>query len=406
VIKILYLLIAFLGWGAALGWVYRRLVLAPVSAAGATDEMAVEQLSRRQFLIRAGTATAAITVVGTGLSVGLAGAAKRRAEEASAMVEHNAESIDPSLGFPNANDPIVPVPGTRPEYTPIKDHYRIFIRTRATEIDPAGYTLPISGMVDNMLMLTLDDLRNNYPVIHRYVTLSCISNNVGGNLIGTTLWSGASFKQVLADAGLRPGAKYVQIHGGDGFYETVSLDLINSDERIILAYDWDGAPIPFDHGAPLRIYIPDRYGMKQPKWITGIEVIEENRPGYWVDRGWDEIAQMRATSVIDTVAVDAIIENGDQRLIPIGGIAHAGDRGVSKVEVSVDGGEWMEADLRSPLSDTTWVIWRIDWPFAAGDHTFMVRMTEGDGTPQLTEVNEPHPSGATGIDQVQETIGG
>ena len=150
----------------------------------------------------------------------------------------------------------------------------------------------------------------------------------------------------------------MEIRSGDGFYETVDLDLIASDERIMLAYAWDGHPIPFDHGFPLRIWLPDRYGMKQPKWITEIEITSEYRKGYWVGRGWDEIAQVQAISVIDTVAVDDVIDRDGQRLIPIGGIAFAGDRGISKVEVKVDDGPWREAQLRAPLSETPWVVWR------------------------------------------------
>ena len=114
-------------------------------------------------------------------------------------------------------------------------------------------------------------------------------------------------------------------------------------------------------------------------------------------RGWDEIAQVKATSVIDTVAVDAIIENGDQQLVPIGGIAFSGDRGISKVEVRVDDGPWEAAMLRSPLSETTWVMWRFDWPFEAGEHSFEVRCAEGDGTLQIEESEKSRPSGATGI---------
>jgi hypothetical protein len=165
----------------------------------------------------------------------------------------------------------------------------------------------------------------------------------------------------------------------------------------MFCYAWDGNTLPQDHGFPLRIWIPDRFGMKQPKWITALEVTGEYKPGYWVERGWDEIAQVRTTSVIDTVAVDAVIEDGDQIRVPVGGIAWAGDRGISRVEVRVDGGPWQPAELRAPLSETTWVIWRYEWPFQAGHHLFEVRCAEGDGAPQIEEVNEAHPSGSTGI---------
>ena len=192
-------------------------------------------------------------------------------------------------------------------------------------------------------------------------------------------------------------ARYLNITSGDGFHETVDLDLIASDERIMLAYAWDGNPIPIDHGFPLRIWLPDRFGMKQPKWITGIEVIKDYKEGYWVKRGWDQVAQVQATSVIDTVAEDAAYESKGRMLVPVGGIAFAGDRGTSKVEVRVDGGVWSEARLRAPLSGTTWVLWRYDWPFVEGRHTFEVRCAEGDGTPQIEQARGNRPSGARGI---------
>jgi hypothetical protein len=166
----------------------------------------------------------------------------------------------------------------------------------------------------------------------------------------------------------------------------------------MLAYAWDGVPLTREHGFPLRIYIPDIYGMKQPKWIESIEATDHWEPGYWVERGWNKVAQMHATSVIDTVAVDMNIIGADQRkLVPIGGIAHAGARGVSKVEVRVDDGPWQEAVLRAPLSQLTWVLWRYDWPFQPGKHTFTVRCYEGSGTPQITTLSPAEPNGATGL---------
>ena len=138
--------------------------------------------------------------------------------------------------------------------------------------------------------------------------------------------------------------------------------------------------------------------MKQPKWITSIEAVDGWEEGYWVTRGWDEDALMRATSVVDTVATNMMImESDDETLIPVGGIAHAGDRGISKVEVRVDDGDWQEAQLREPLSETTWVLWRFEWPFEEGEHTFAVRCYDGEGTLQITESNPVRPSGATGI---------
>jgi hypothetical protein len=191
--------------------------------------------------------------------------------------------------------------------------------------------------------------------------------------------------------------RYLFIKSGDGFYETVPLEEIAADERIMLCYAWDGNTLPVDHGFPLRIWRPGRYGMKQPKWITSMEVMSEYKRGYWVERNWDEFAVVNTVSVVDTIAVDAAFESGGQQLVPIGGIAFSGARGISKVEVRIDEGEWKPVLLRTPLSDTTWVIWRYDWPFEAGSHEFEVRASDGDGAPQIEEFRGNRPSGATGI---------
>jgi DMSO/TMAO reductase YedYZ molybdopterin-dependent catalytic subunit len=407
VVNIALLAGLFLIWGAAFSWIYKKLSPIEVLLPAATAESiraSAQTINRRQFLIRLGTATATITVIGGGLGTLLTEAQSRRLQqELAASMAHETQGT-PKLSFPNANDPVVPAPGTRPEYTPVKDHYKVFLRLEPTVIDGATYVLPITGLVDNPLMLTLDDIRNNYESRNQYVTLACISGRIATDLISTTYWTGVSFQDILADAKVRSNARSLYITSGDGFYETIDLDLIASDERIMLAYAWDGNTIPVDHGFPLRVWIPDRYGMKQPKWITGIEVTDEQKPGYWVERGWDEVAQMRATSVIDTVAVDAIIQNGDQSLVPIGGIAFAGARGISKVEIKVDDGPWQDARLRAPLSDTTWVIWRYDWPFQGGNHEFEVRCVEGDGTRQIEENMPNRPSGATGIHRVTRRL--
>ena len=233
--------------------------------------------------------------------------------------------------------------------------------------------------------------------MHQFITLSCISNPVGGDLIGTTRWTGVSLQRLLPSLALQVGATQLKMRAADGFYEVVSLETIRSDERMMLTYQWDGAPLLPEHGFPLRIYIPDVYGMKQPKWIESIEITDHWEPGFWVDRGWDKDARMKATSVIDTVAIDMTIINADhRRLVPIGGIAHAGARGVSKMELQIDDGPWQEAALRTPLSRLTWVVWRYEWPFDHGKHTFRVRCYEGNGEPQIATQSPVEPSGATG----------
>ena len=398
ILIVLWLAGLFLAWGAGLREVYVRLSL-DTGHAQASEGQArpVQGMGRRQFLVRLGAATALITVAGTGIGNLLAQAARRELEdELAASMAHLSEGSGREP-FPNAGDPIMPAPGTRPEYTPLKDHYKVFIRIEPTVIDGATWTLPIFGLVDNPVSLTLADIRNNYEARDQYVTLSCISGRVGTDLISTTQWTGVSMQDILADVKPHSNAGYLQISSGDGFHESMDLDLVASDERIMLAYAWDGHQIPIDHGFPLRIWLPDRFGMKQPKWITEIEVAKDYKQGYWVTRGWDEVAQVQTTSVIDTVAADATFESNGQTFVPVGGIAFAGDRGISKVEVRVDGGPWQEAHLRAPLSETTWVIWRYDWPFEPGSHNFEVRCAEADGTAQIEEARGNRPSGARGI---------
>lgn len=404
-IAVLWHYALFLAWGLGLAWTYQRLyprVTAAPPPATEDERVAVERIDRRQFILTLGAASATITVVGAGLATVL-----RPSEETGGQVAQGQPTPagpEPTRSLPNADDPVSPVPGTRPEYTPLKDHYAVFIQLEPSVMDGDTWTLPITGLVENPLELTLDDLRQNYPAHDQYVTLNCISGRIPTQLIGTTLWTGASVQDVLADAGVKPEAQYLYITSDDGYYETVNLDLINSDARIMFCYDWDGKPLPVEHGFPLRIWIPNRYGMKQPRWITAVEVTDQYNPGYWVERSWDKEAIIQTVSFIDTVAVDHIDEMNGERFVPIGGIAWAGDRGISEVKVRVDGGDWQDAELRSPLSDTTWVIWRFEWPFQTGEHEFEVRCAEADGTLQIAQARASHPSGARGIHSVSKRI--
>jgi len=388
-----WVLAAFLVWGAVLGLAEQRLI----GIAQPTEQPAepgAERIDRRRFLVKLGGTTALITVAGA--VVGELAETRRREAVMRAGGELMRWSATHPL--PNANAEVQPAPGTRPEFTPVARHYRIDINTIPPKVDEREWRLKVSGLVEKSLALTMEDLKRYYPM-HQFVTLSCISNPVGGDLIGTQRWTGASVQQLLRDWRLKPDATHLKIRSADQFYEVVSLDAIKADPRIMLTYAWDGVPLEREHGFPLRIYIPDVHGMKQPKWSDSIEATDHWEPGYWVERGWNTVAQMHATSVIDTVAVDmTMIGADDRKLVPIGGIAHAGARGVSKVEVQVDGGPWERAELRIPLSELTWVIWRYDWAYQSGRHTFTVRCYEGNGTPQIVTASPPEPSGATGLD--------
>ncbi|MEX2542802.1 MAG: molybdopterin-dependent oxidoreductase [Trueperaceae bacterium] len=391
-----WIMLTFLTWGAALAWTYRR--LSSASTQHAAEAAIVQRLDRRRFLLRLGGATAVITVAGAGLASLLRSEGRGRldadAGSAGTWSQRNA--------LPNQGATVEPAPGTRPEFTLPNDHYRIDINLTPPTVAGDQWRLRVGGLVDTAREFTLEELQNYRPM-HQFITMSCISNPLGGDLISTTRWTGVSMQRLLPDLGLVDGATHLKISSVDGFFEIVPLETIEADERVMLAYQWDGLPLPTENGFPLRIYVPDVYGMKQPKWIDRIEAIDDWEQGFWVVRGWDDTARMRSTSVIDTVATDMVATGttdsspGAAALVPIGGIAHAGARGISRVEVRVDDGDWHEARLRQPLSELTWVIWRYDWPFEAGQHTFTVRCFDGDGTPQITERNPVHPSGATGL---------
>ena len=374
-------------WGWALGWAFRQAVRSPTAdlrAVRAQQPVA----SRRLILALSGSA---VTIAAAGAALGRVAGNRRRTVRPS---EQPWSALNP---LPNANAAVQPVPGTRPEFTPLAQHYRIDINAIPPQIDEASWRLRISGLVEQPLVWTIDDIRSQ-PPLNQFITLSCISNFISGDLIGTQRWTGASLKPLLPQMRLRSNATHLKIRSADGFYELVALETIRADDRVMLTYAWDGLPLAAKHGFPLRIYIPDRYGMKQPKWIESIEAIDRREPGYWVIRGWDREAIMKATSAIDTIESNMMIGAPNTQMgVPMGGFAHAGVRGISKVEVRVDDRPWQQAELRTPLSGQTWVIWRYDWPREKGKHTFTVRCFEGDGTPQIEQDAPPDPSGATGL---------
>jgi DMSO/TMAO reductase YedYZ molybdopterin-dependent catalytic subunit len=205
---------------------------------------------------------------------------------------------------------------------------------------------------------------------------------------------------VLADLGLRTEAQQLSITAADGFYESVTMaDML--DPRTLLVYGMNGETLSIEHGFPLRIYIPNHYGMKQPKWITRIEAIDHEGSGYWVERGWSKEAHPQIISIIDIVTRNAA-EAGS---VMVGGIAWAGDRGIQQVEVQIDDGAWSAAELRlPPLSPLTWVQWRYDGPVPPGRHIFRVRATDGTGTLQIGAASAPAPNGATGYHTLTASV--
>jgi DMSO/TMAO reductase YedYZ molybdopterin-dependent catalytic subunit len=338
----------FVAWGLLFGWTYEQL-----RRAVASHQSPVA--SRRRFLIRLSVATLGTTVVATIVGA-LAGRWGRTMAGPRWSDDH---------ALPNTASPVVPVRGTRAEFTRLEDHYRIDTNTRAPQIDADRWRLAIGGLVDRPRSFTLADLRAR-PATHQFVTLSCISNPLGGDLIGTTRWSGVSLQQLMGSLALQPSATHLKVTSADGFYEVVALDAVRADPRVMLAYDWDGVPLSTEHGFPLRLYVPDLYGMKQPKWMVSIDALDHWEPGFWVARGWD-----REGHVTTTAAVDAVVRRGD--VVDVGGFAYAGARAIRKVEVRADEGEWQQAQIREPMSGTAWVLWRAEFRLPAGRHRFAAR---------------------------------
>jgi DMSO/TMAO reductase YedYZ molybdopterin-dependent catalytic subunit len=405
---LLWLLLVTVGWGASLGaWLGSRELCAVGGAATAGGRQ-----DRRDFMFKIAGACLGATLAAWGLArltkTGLRAAGARRelptlrgtapeqgGGEAGAAQNEPAPTVEPA----NMRRAVAPAPGTRPEITSSETFYRIDIDTEPPVIEEDSWALEASGLFDRPRRLTLSDLLA-FPAVTQPITLSCISNPVGGDLIGTSNWTGVPLRVVLGALGLQPEASALSIKAADGFYEVVTReDML--DPRTLLVYGMNGKTLPVEHGFPLRIYIPDRYGMKQPKWIVSMEALGHPGLGYWEERGWSIAARPHIVSVIDTVAKDRM-QDGK---VPIGGIAWAGDRGIQKVEIQVDGGPWMNARLRTPtLGPLTWVLWRYDWPPVRGRHVFRVRATDGTGKLQSKMARGAYPDGATGYHSVAVTI--
>ena len=390
----LWLLLAFVGW-AMLTTRWLDAEDAYPTAAG-----------RRRWLLKAGGLSAAVALGAAGLGRALfvrreaVGARQPLAQPlATATPAPAGGEAAPRPTPENAVVGLEPVRGTRPELTDNDDFYRIDINTRPVEIAKEGWALEVAGLFDSPRTLTLDEIMA-YPAVTQTITMGCISNMVGGDLIGTSHWTGVPLAPLLAEWGIRPEAQVLYIEAADGFYEyVVREDMM--DPRTLLVYGMNGETLPVEHGFPLRIYIPNRYGMKQPKWITRIEAREEWGMGYWVGRGWSREARPQIVSVIDSIALDDAVDG----VIPVGGIAWAGDRTIARVEVQDGNGPWEPAQLRHPpLSPLTWVIWRYEWKPEPGRHVLRVRAIDGDGTVQTGERAITYPDGATGYHEVRLTV--
>lgn len=290
-----------------------------------------------------------------------------------------------------------------PEVTPV-DHFYVVSKNFADpSIAAAGWRLTVAGLVDQPLTLDYAAL-TALPTSSELVTLECISNDVGGNLISTGHFTGVSLAELLRRAQPRGGAVAVNFTAADGYSETLPVATVQASPEILVAHQLDGKPLATQHGFPARIVIPGRYGMKGPKWLQQIELSAQARGGYWEGEGWDQDAVVRTTSRIDVPANGSVVRLG---AVQVGGVAFAGKRGIAAVEVSTDGGRsWSQADVQAPLSPFTWVLWRKAWtPAGEGSYTLVVRARDSGGTLQPASTSGSFPRGAAGYHSVQVTVG-
>lgn len=301
-------------------------------------------------------------------------------------------------------------PGLPPEQTPQKDLY--YVSKNPAFLDPdlarRPYRLEVGGLVEEPLALELEAIRS-LPALEVNLVLTCISNEVGGPLIGCPRWRGVALRTLLEKAGVKPQARFLVFQAADGYTE--SLPLSELPPEALLAYAiqdpatgrWE--ELERKHGYPLRLLLPGRYGMKQPKWLTRIVLSQEEVLGYWAQRGWSREAVVRTMSRIDTPRPGARLQVGQEALL--GGIAYAGGRPLEAVEVSTDGGRtWQRARLRPPRSRYAWQIWTLSWkPPAPGEYVLVVRAIEAGGRIQDPTPRDPLPDGATGYHRVRVSAG-
>lgn len=293
--------------------------------------------------------------------------------------------------------------GPSPALTPIENFYVVSKNIGSDpNVDGQSWRLTVGGLADKPLKLSLADLRA-LPSVTEYVTMQCISNDVGGPLMSTGSFTGVSLKDLLALAAPQPSASWIGFKARDGYSEGLPLSMVNGSPEILVAYGLNGIPLPMAHGYPARILIPGHYGMKGPKWLDSIELVNHEAGGYWEQQGWDRNAVIKTTSRFDLPRKGDIIKLGT---IQLAGVALAGTRGISKVEYSVDNGSsWTEARFDAPLSPLTWVIWRASWtPKSEGSYTLKVRATDLAGKLQDKTDAGSFPSGASGYHSIQVSI--
>jgi len=354
--------------------------------------------TRRSFLTWAG-ATAALGLVA---AVGGELLTRTAAAAANARAAFRLPRPQASVAPPPAATSLG-VPGITPLITANSNFYRTDTELVIPQLDPAKWSLRVHGMVERPFTLDWNEL-TRLPMEEHYITLACVSNEVGGDLISTAKWLGYPVRLLLERAGVTGDADMVFSKSFDGWTAATPLSALNDPNRAaLLAIGMNGEPLPFVHGFPARLVTPGLYGyVSATKWVTDLEVTRfADRTSYWTKQGWAEKAPIKIESRIDVPRDGRRVKSGH---VWVAGVAWDQHVGISKVEVQVDDGAWHEAELARELSTDTWVQWRWAWQAAPGNHRLTVRATSTAGELQTTTVASPVPNGASGLHSVGVSV--
>jgi DMSO/TMAO reductase YedYZ molybdopterin-dependent catalytic subunit len=294
--------------------------------------------------------------------------------------------------------------GLTPIVMPNDSFYRIDTALLPPSVDVKTWSLRIHGLVDRETVLTYDQL-TSLPIIEQFTTIACVSNEVGGDLVGNAAWRGVELRRVLAMAGVQSSATQLVGRSVDGFTVGMPVAWVMDQSRTpMIAIGMNGQPLPQLHGYPARLIVPGLYGyVSATKWLSELELTTlEAFDAYWVGLGWAKEAPILTQARIDVPRNGTSVSAGAQ---PIAGVAWAPDRGIDRVEVSIDGGAWQAAQLSAAISKATWVQWLVSWNATPGDHTIEVRATDGTGALQADTVTTPFPDGARGHHRVSVRVG-
>jgi DMSO/TMAO reductase YedYZ molybdopterin-dependent catalytic subunit len=350
-------------------------------------------LDRRRFL------WSGIGVAGVAAVSGFAGQYLVRRSQASASREAARIPTPASPAGPLPASVNVEVPGVASFVTPNDSFYKIDTTLLTPSVNADDWQLRLHGMVDRPIALNYRELLRR-PLIERDITLACVSNEVGGNLISNARWIGAPLKPLLEEAGIRTGANQLVGRSVDGFTAGAPLALTMDGRDAMLAVAMNGEPLPLAHGFPVRMIVPGLYGyVSATKWVVDLEVTTFDAfDAYWIKRGWARQGPIKTESRIDTPRYGAKLTAGQE--VPVAGVAWAQHRGISRVQVRVDNGSWVDAELGTEDTSDTWRQWVWRWTPTAGGHRIEVRATDGTGAVQTSVDAPPAPNGASGYHAV------